>query len=124
MPKEQDPAMLFYGKDFFDDIHVCAMNYAQQGMYIRLLWWCWSEGGIPANPEHLRVLLKRTPEEWAEDWPLLSVCFFGPMMDPNGATEILISRKVEKIREARHAYRKAASDRGRAAAEKRWKRTE
>lgn len=123
MPKEQDPAMLFYGKDFYDDIHVCAMNYTQQGMYLRLLWFCWAEGGIPADPERLRVLLRRTPEEWAEDWPLLSVCFAGPMIDERNGAEILINRKIERIREARHAYRMAASERGRVAAEKRWNKT-
>src|SRR5271166_6594185 len=39
--KEKRPAMLFYGREFYEDINVMAMSFEQQCVYIRLLWLCW-----------------------------------------------------------------------------------
>jgi hypothetical protein len=43
------PSFQFYPQDFISDLNVRSMSNAEVGMYIKLLCYCWIEGGLPTN---------------------------------------------------------------------------
>lgn len=47
------PWMPFYGSDFYHDEAVRLMSLEEEAVYLRLLWWQWREGSLPADQEHL-----------------------------------------------------------------------
>jgi len=106
--------MLFYGREFYDDIHVQEMDYAAQGMYLRLCWLCWSEGSIPADPERVARILKVDPDKFAVSAALILGCF------QEGSPGRLIHPKVEKIRAEVDAFSEKKSRAGRLGNEIRW----
>ena len=54
---EKAPAMPFYGKDIYTDERTLRLSYAHQGLYVRLLWWQWSEGSIPAAIDEIADMI-------------------------------------------------------------------
>lgn len=58
MSKEQSPAFQFYPSDYLSDINVQLMTVVEEGCYIRLLAYCWTEGDLPDDPETLKALCK------------------------------------------------------------------
>jgi len=115
MAKESRPAMPFYGKDFYSDINVVLMTNAEQGMYLRLLWHCWSEGSVPDDTERLSRLLQVDRAEFEEEsFPKLRACF-------EAADGRLVHRKIERIRAELDSFRAKKSRAGKKGAEKRWR---
>lgn len=53
------PAFQFYAGDYLSDGEVQGLTTAQEGIYIRLLCYCWREGGIPDDVAKVCLLLKR-----------------------------------------------------------------
>ena len=45
------PAFQFYPQDYLSSSRVAEMSLEEEGVYIRLLCYCWSTGSIPADPE-------------------------------------------------------------------------
>jgi uncharacterized protein YdaU (DUF1376 family) len=52
------PAFQFYAAEYLADENVQLLSLEQEGIYIRLLAYCWREGSIPAEPEKLARLCK------------------------------------------------------------------
>ena len=50
------PWMPFFGSDFYHDEAVRLMSLEEEAVYMRLLWWQWREGSLPADPEHMAKL--------------------------------------------------------------------
>ncbi len=49
--KGKAPAFQFYPQDYLASSRVAEMTLEEEGVYIRLLCYCWSTGSIPADPE-------------------------------------------------------------------------
>jgi hypothetical protein len=115
MAKEARPSMPFYGKDGYDDINVQEMDYAEQGIYLRLCWLCWTEGGVPDDGERLaRILKVADPIAFVQhSFVRLRGCF-------NAIDGTLVHGKIEKIRAELEDYRRAKAEAGRKGAESRW----
>ena len=47
----KSPAFQFYPQDYLASARVAEMTLEEEGVYIRLLCYCWSSGSIPADPE-------------------------------------------------------------------------
>ena len=45
------PAFQFYPQDYLASARVAEMSLEEEGVYIRLLCYCWASGSIPADPE-------------------------------------------------------------------------
>jgi uncharacterized protein YdaU (DUF1376 family) len=45
------PAFQFYPQDYLSSARVAEMTLEEEGVYIRLLCYCWSSGSIPADPQ-------------------------------------------------------------------------
>lgn len=52
------PAFQFYAADYLADEQVQLMSLEEEGVYIRLLAYCWREGSIPADPAKLSAMCK------------------------------------------------------------------
>ena len=114
MSKESRPAMPFYGKDWYTDPNVQEMSYADQGMYLRLCWHCWADGGVPDQPERLMRILQVDKATFEKSFPKLRPCF-------EAVDGKLIHRKIERIRAELDSFRAKKSRAGKAGAEKRWR---
>ena len=51
------PAFQFYPGDYLSSTRVSMMTLEEQGAYVRLLCFCWSQGSLPADPEKLARLI-------------------------------------------------------------------
>jgi uncharacterized protein YdaU (DUF1376 family) len=47
----KSPAFQFYPQDYLSSARVAEMTLEEEGVYIRLLCYCWSSGSIPADSE-------------------------------------------------------------------------
>ena len=93
----KDPAVLFFGSDFYEDEHVLQMTLEQQGAYWRLLWLSWRNEGLPADPEALARMLRVAPKVFAARiWPAIAPCW-----DEVGGR--LVQKRQEEERERRAA---------------------
>lgn len=52
------PAFQFYAADYLADEHVQLMSLEEEGIYVRLMSYCWREGSISNDPEILSRLCK------------------------------------------------------------------
>lgn len=58
MSKEKSPAYQQYPSDYLSDFKVQAMTLEEEGMYVRLMQYCWKEVSLPNDPEILKSLCK------------------------------------------------------------------
>lgn len=58
MAIRRPPAFQFYAADYLADEHVQLMTLEEEGVYIRLLSYCWREGSIPSDHKALSRLCK------------------------------------------------------------------
>jgi hypothetical protein len=79
---KQEPAMLFFGDDFYGDEHVLRMSFEAQGVYHRLLWIARRNGGsLPSDLDAIAELLQlpRGPltrrRFLAQVWPRIAPCW-------------------------------------------------
>lgn len=110
------PWFPFYGFDFYNSAEVQAMDNAEQGVYVRLLWLCWCNGGIPDNMDILRGVCRFDSPAMAKSWPRLSRCFIHNPEIEGMLYNIRQHEEREKVI-ADHAGRSADGARG---AAKRW----
>lgn len=72
----RDPAALWFGSDFYEDEQVLQMDYEQQGVYHRLLWISWRNGGIPSDPSTLAKMLAVPIRRFLRRiWPAIATCW-------------------------------------------------
>lgn len=102
----KEPAVLWFGSDFYEDEHVLQMTYEQQGVYQRLLWIAHRNEGLPADPAALARMLGLPAKRFASKvWPAIAPCW-----EATGDGSRLIQRRQEEERARR------ASSRGEAVA--------
>lgn len=91
------PFMPFFGRDFYDDDRVARMNFAEHGMYLRLLWHQWVNDSLPGDSTDLARMLGVS-----EIAPVLLECFpitaSGRRINPRLRAE---RRRIEVEREAK-----------------------
>lgn len=64
------PAFPFYGKDAYGDELFVSLSFAAQGLWLRLAWWQWGEGSIPADvAEIVGALPAGKSKEILRLWP-------------------------------------------------------
>jgi uncharacterized protein YdaU (DUF1376 family) len=110
---EKSPAFQFYPADYLADAKVQFLTSAQEGIYIRLLCYCWREGSVPSDPKQALLSCKRDAK--LKDVADVLKTFFVPS---NDATQLLNPR-LEKEREKQLERRHQASEAGRISATKR-----
>lgn len=72
----RDPAALWFGSDFYEDEQVLQMDYEQQGVYHRLLWISWRNGGIASDPSTLAKMLAVPVRRFLRRiWPAIAPCW-------------------------------------------------
>lgn len=72
----KDPALLWYGSEFYEDEHVLRMTFEQQGVYLRLLWIAQRNDGLPADPAALAEMLQLPAKRFLERvWPRIAPCW-------------------------------------------------
>lgn len=105
------PAFQFYPRDWDTDENVIPMTYEEEGVYFALCRRYWLSGGLPADLDRLRVLLKGRPsrarmEKW---WVTISPCF-------QVEGDRLTHKRLDRERESQANNR----EQRKLAAEKRW----
>ena len=110
------PAFQFYPQDYLSSARVAEMTLEEEGVYIRLLCYCWSAGSIPADPERCARLAGKG----------CSVAVATTVQrafneDPTDSTR-LVHDRLEFEREKQQARREQASEAGKKSAAARAKR--
>jgi len=104
---EDSPAFQWYAADYLADGKVQLATTAQEGIYIRLLSYCWRELSIPSDPKIARQLCK--PDATIEDVEHVLKSFFVEGKDSGQ----LIHKRLEEERKKQKKNRKAKSEAGR-----------
>ena len=108
---QKAPAFQLYARDWF--VGTMTLSVAEQGSYMRLLTFQWTEGGIPdTSAGRARILGLSEPEE-ADIWKSISRHF--KEIDGNLVNERLYNQYNELMQ-----FRQEQSERGKLSAAKRW----
>lgn len=110
----KNPAMLWYGFDFYSDEAVKLMSYEQQGIYMRLLWHAWHEGSIPEDHADIAELLGIKRSRFNTVWPRIAVKWHPARLGR------LLNRRQERERKRLADRTKRLSDAGADGNKKRW----
>ena len=114
-PMEKDPAMLFFGRDFYEDEAVKLMSLEQEAVYMRLLWHAWREGSLPSGIPALAAVAGVEAKRFARIWTGIEAKW-----KPNGDGTRLVNARQERERTHRAETRKRQSEGGRIGNAKRW----
>jgi uncharacterized protein YdaU (DUF1376 family) len=114
-PVDKDPAMLFFGRDFYEDEAVRLMSLEQEAIYLRLLWHAWREGSIPADATALAALLRIPARRFEKLWPGVAVKWH-----PTGDGSRLTNNRQERERQQRLETKERFRAGARLANAKRW----
>lgn len=72
----KDPALLWYGSEFYEDERVLRMTYEQQGVFVRLLWIALRNNGLPADPAVIAEMLQIPAKRFlSRIWPKIAPCW-------------------------------------------------
>lgn len=114
MAVEKSPAFQFYPKDFLTDERVRLMSHTERGIYVTLLCFCWLEQSLPAQPSQLALLVNVKASQFQRMWDdgTMAACFY----ESNGR---LFHKRLDAEREKQEAFRRRASDGGKAALDRR-----
>lgn len=115
MSKEKSPAYQRYPKDYVSDIKVQSMSLEEEGMYNRLMDYCWCEVALPADPKILSALCKGK-----EPTALVLSCFIAVRSESDPSAMVLRHKRLdeERKKQADHAARRSLA--GQKGNEKRW----
>lgn len=103
----KDPAVLWFGSDFYEDERVLQMTYEQQGVYQRLLWIAHRNEGLPADVAAIARMLGLPRQRFARRiWPAIAPCW------QPGAEGRLVQSRQEEERARRAATRGDQPDHG------------
>lgn len=103
---KKSPAFQFYPTDYLADSNVALMTLEQEGAYIRLLSYCWTDGDIPFDMAALGRLCKTTSEHMEQLWEGLKNCFVFSKRDSTK----LIHPRLEEERKKQRNFSKRQSD--------------
>lgn len=108
------PAFQFYPADWLADAKVQTLTTAQEGIYIRLLCYCWREGFLPVDSSAIAQLCKRDVTELDIEHvlKLFFVLKDGQYHNPR--------LEKERIKQIEHAKERSKS--GKLGAKKRWQK--
>jgi len=107
----KSPAFQFYPADWLSDINVATMTDQEEGIYIRLLSYCWIHGSIPFDLEKIKRLLKNGYNHDATTLEPILKCF-----DQNENGDFIHPR-LEKERQKQEEHREKSSRGGKISAE-------
>jgi uncharacterized protein YdaU (DUF1376 family) len=107
------PAFQFYPQDYLSSSRVAEMTLEEEGVYIRLLCYCWSCGSIPADPERCAKLAGKgcTVE--------IATSVQRSFNEHPTDSQRLVHNRLEIERERQQNRRDQASEAGRKSAERR-----
>lgn len=105
------PAFQFYAADYLADEMVQLMTLEEEGVYIRLLAYCWREGSIPSDP----VLAGRLCKGAGPD-------VVGPVLQRFAPGELgrLVHPRLEQERQKNEDFRAKMAKAGKRGNAKRW----
>lgn len=107
------PAFQFYAAEYLADEHVQLMTLEEEGIYIRLLAYCWREGSVPSDIALLSRLCKNAPVD------ALKIVL--PRFDLHPEKpDRLIHRRLEKERKSLAEFHERKSKAGKTGAKTRW----
>lgn len=93
MSTNKSPAFQFYPADYLADANVQMMSLEQEGIYIRLLCYCWREGSLPNDEEALARLVSKNCT--LTDLRVVAKCF-----EPNGNRLVHVRLEAEREKQA------------------------
>lgn len=114
MPKTM-PWFKLYPKDFMDDENVKMMDDEALGLYMRMIFHCWTHGSIPVDEAQIMKLFKLTKHKFKKVWPQIFSCFFEK-------DSRFFQNRLERERLEVENNFQQKSDSGKQGAEKRWHR--
>mgnify|MGYP000978960552 CR=1 FL=1 len=112
MSDKNIPAFQFYVADYLADERVQILSSAEEGIYIRLLCFCWREGSLPIDGSAIALLCKRDASALQIE-KIIQTFFF----EKEGR---LHNKRLDKERAKQKAYKKNRSESGKLGAKKRW----
>ena len=93
--KSKSPAFQLYPQDWLGDLNVASMTEQEEGVYIRLICYCWTHGSLPANIEKLKRLLKDGPSHNEITLEPVLKCF-----TPDGNGNLIHKRlEIERLKQ-------------------------
>jgi len=107
------PAFQFYAGDWLADAKVQAMSLEAEGIYIRLLCYCWREGSIPSDRQAIARLCK------GYDGPAIDEVLTHFIKDKNNSGR-LINKRLNLERKKQLEYHKSFKTAGIEGAKIRW----
>lgn len=107
----KSPAFQFYPADWLSDLNVATMTEQEEGIYIRLLCYCWNHGSLPANIDKITRLLKNGANHNATTLEPVLKCF---VLNEDGD---YINPRLEKERKKQEEHREKSSRGGKISAE-------
>lgn len=107
------PAFQFYAAEYLADEHVQLMTLEEEGIYIRMLSYCWREGSVPSDMALLSRLCKNAPIE------ALKVVIPRFAIHPE-KPDRLIHLRLEKERKSLAEFHERKSKAGKTGAKTRW----
>jgi uncharacterized protein YdaU (DUF1376 family) len=110
MATGKSPSFQFYAADYLADENTALMTLEEEGAYIRAMAYCWREGSIPADDDHLSRLLKGASTTVLR---VVRECFNQSPTDPLR----LVHRRLEKEREKQKVWREKSAEGGRKSGE-------
>jgi uncharacterized protein YdaU (DUF1376 family) len=111
------PAFQFYAAEYLADEHVQLMTLEEEGIYIRLLAYCWREGSVPSDIALLSRLCKNAPVEALK---IVLPRFEAHPENPDR----LIHRRLEKERKSLSDFHDKKSKAGKDGAKTRWSKSD
>jgi uncharacterized protein YdaU (DUF1376 family) len=111
------PAFQFYPQDYLASTRVAEMTLEEEGVYIRLLCYCWSAGSIPKDPERCARLAGKGCS--VATATVVQRSFNEHPTDP----QRLVHDRLEIERENQRVRREQASSAGKKSAQRRAKQT-
>jgi uncharacterized phage protein (TIGR02220 family) len=112
------PAFRFYPADWLADAKVQAMSLEAEGIYIRLLCYCWREGSIPADRQAIAKLCKGYNGPAIDE----AISCFVSMKKNGKKSDRLINKRLEVERKKQIEFRQSMKKAGIDGANKRWGR--
>jgi hypothetical protein len=97
--------MPWFPRDFLSSTR--GWRLIPRAIYRELLDAQWEQGGLPANPPTLRVLIGATPFEWRAGWPLVEPKF------PEGEDGLRRNLRLEEHRQRAISIARKRADLGR-----------
>lgn len=110
----KSPAFQFYPSDWLSDAKVQTLTAAQEGIYIRLLCYCWREGSLPADGSAIAQLCKRDVSDLDIDHVLKNFFLLSDGKYHN--------KRLDQERDKQMRFAKERSKSGKLGAKKRWEK--